>query len=173
MARAVLRTVLVIVLVLVVQLTIGLDIRIAGVHPDFMTVLPIAAGLAGGPRRGAVTGFAAGLAADLFLPTPFGLNALVGTLVGFAVGYAPGRSEELWFLTPLAALSVSAAAVMLYAVLGAVIGQSQMLHVDLGAIVAVVAVGNAVVSVPVRRLVGWAFGETEHERRVLVSADRR
>ena len=32
-------------------------------------------------------GFGAGLVADLFLPTPFGLSALVGSLVGFAVAW--------------------------------------------------------------------------------------
>ena len=170
-----LRAVLVVMLVLVIQLTVGLDIRIVGAHPDFMVMLAIAVGLIGGPRRGAVAGFVVGMAADLFLPGPFGLSALVDTLIGFAAGNVPSRNDEgLWFVTPLAALTLSAVAVMLYAVLGALIGQDQMLHVDVGVIVAVVAIANTIVSVPMRRLVGWAFGHGGNERRrALVTGDRR
>ena len=40
----------------------------------------------GGPEAGAWVGFTAGLATDLFLPTPFGLSALVGCVLGFVTG---------------------------------------------------------------------------------------
>ena len=59
--------------VLLVQSTVGLDITVAGAHPDIMLLLPVAAGMAAGPEEGAVVGFVAGMAADLLLPTPFGL----------------------------------------------------------------------------------------------------
>ena len=157
--RAVGRTFLVVLLVLVVQSTIGLDIRVAGVHPDLMLLLPIAAGLALGPEEGAVMGFVAGMAADLLLPTPFGLSALVGCLVGFGVGSMTGRiTEGIWWLKSLVALAASAAAVMLYAVLGAVLGQEQFLYVDLVAIVAVVSVVNAALAPLAVRVVRWAVG---------------
>jgi hypothetical protein len=58
----------------------------------------------------------------------------------------------------LVALAGSAGAAMLYAVLGAVLGQEQMLRVDLGAIGAVVAVTNAVALLPVSRLMRWGIG---------------
>lgn len=156
--RGVLRTVLVVVLVLLVQSTLGLDITIAGAHPDLMLLLPIAAGIAAGPEEGAVMGFVAGIAADLLLPTPFGLSALVGCVVGCGVGYSTGSiAREVWWLPSVVALAASAAWVMLYAVLGAVLGQGQFLKVDLVAVVAVVAVGNAVLAGPAVRLVGWAL----------------
>ncbi len=50
------------------QGTVLLDVRIGGVHPDVMVLLPVAAGLAGGPAQGATVGFWTGLVADLFLP---------------------------------------------------------------------------------------------------------
>ena len=53
-----------------------------------MLLLPIMAGYAAGPDRGAVFGFIAGLVADLFLPTTFGLSALVGCLLGYGTGLA-------------------------------------------------------------------------------------
>src|SRR5580700_8387383 len=87
-ARDVARIGLVLALFVTVQQTLILDLRVGGVHPDIMVLLPIVAGIVGGPSRGASMGFGSGLVADLFLPTPFGLSALVGCLVGFAVGVA-------------------------------------------------------------------------------------
>jgi len=157
-ARDVTRVGLVVLLFVIVQETLVLDLQVGGVHPDIMILLPVAAGIVGGPARGATMGFGAGLVADLFLPTPFGLSALVGSIVGFGVGamtLALNRSA-LW-LAPLVALGASAAYESLYAVLGSVLGQPQMLHVDLLRIIVVVAVANAVLAVPALRLVTWAL----------------
>lgn len=148
-ARAAVRILVLTAVVLLVQWTVGIDIRVAGVHPDFMALLPIAAGMASGPTEGAVVGFVAGMAVDLLLPTPFGLSALVWCLVGFSVGAVTGElAREVWWFRPAVALASSAAAVMLYAVLGAVLGQDQFLHVDLVAVVLVVSVANAVLAAP-------------------------
>ena len=136
-----------------------LDLRIGGVHPDIMVLLPIVAGIIGGPARGPSMGFGAGLVADLFLPTPFGLSALVGCLIGFAVGWSrrwPSTARP-WWLPPVAAFGASAVYEVIYAVLGSVLGQPQMLHVDLTRIVVVVSVANAVLALPALRLVAWAL----------------
>ena len=152
------QVILVVLLFLTVQQTLMLDIRIGGVHPDIMVLLPIVAGIVGGPCRGAIMGFGAGLVADLFLPTPFGLSALVGCLVGFGVGVATlALDRAAWWLPPLAALGASAAYEVVYAAVGSVLGQPQMLHVDLVGIVVVVSVVNAVLAVPALRLVAWAL----------------
>jgi rod shape-determining protein MreD len=152
------RVVLVVLLFIMVQQTLILDLRIGGVHPDIMVLLPIVAGIAGGPGRGATMGFGAGLVADLFLPTPFGLSALVGSLIGFGVGAAVVALDRsaLW-LAPVAALGASALYEGLYAVLGSVLGQPQILHVDLFRIIVVVSVANAVLAYPALRLVTWAL----------------
>jgi rod shape-determining protein MreD len=151
------RLALVLLLLLVVQATLGLDLRFFGAHPEILWLLPITTGLVAGPEAGALVGFVAGLTTDLLLPTPFGLSALIGCLLGFAVGQLTQSTDHtLWWLAPVAALLGSAAAVMLYAVLGAVLGQQQFLHLDLGAIVAVVSVTNALLALPVQRLVRWA-----------------
>ncbi len=157
--RSLLKLLLVVFVTLLIQSTIGVDVSIFGAHPDLMLLLPIAAGIAGDAEEGAVMGFVAGIAADLLLPTPFGLSALVGCLVGFAVGASTGAvTREVWWFPPLVALAASAVAVMLYAVIGAVLGQEQFLRVDLAAVVAVVAVVNAILAAPAVRLVGWALG---------------
>jgi rod shape-determining protein MreD len=159
------RMFLVMVLFLVVQSTIGLDLHVDGVHPDLMLLLPIGGALAVGAEEGAVIGFVAGLAADLFLPTPFGLSALVYCLLGFGVGLATvAIDKDVWWLAPVVALAGSAGATMLYAVLGAVLGQEQFLRVNLVAVVLVVSVTNAVLAAPAVRLVRWAVRPVSGER---------
>ncbi len=132
-----------------------LDVHVGGVHPDIMVLLPIVAGLVGGPGTGASMGFGAGLVADLFLPTPFGLSALVGCMIGFTVGVATlALDRTAGWLPPVAAFGASAVYEVVYAVLGSVLGQPQMIHVDLTRIVLVVSVVNAVLALPAVRLVG-------------------
>jgi rod shape-determining protein MreD len=157
-ARQSARVVLVVLLFVAVQQTLVMDLRIGQIHPDIMVLLPIVAGIVGGPSAGAWMGFGAGLAADLFVPTPFGLSALVGCILGFAVGQATLALDRtaVW-LPPLAALVGSALYEMAYALLGSVLGQPQMLHVDLVRIVVLVSVVNAVLAVPAIRLVSWAL----------------
>jgi len=158
------RVALVVFAFVVVQQTLVLDLRVGGVHPDIMILLPIVAGVVGGPSRGATMGFGAGLVADLFLPTPFGLSALVGSLIGFAVGGAAlALDRSAWWLPPVAALGGSALYEMAYAMLGSVLGQPQMLHLDLLRIVVLVSVVNAVLALPALRLVSWALPEASTE----------
>lgn len=149
---------LVIVAFVVVQQTLVLEARVGGVHPDVMVLLPIAAAIVGGPARGASVGFAAGLVADLFLPTPFGLSALVGSLVGYGVGLVTAAMDRTaWWLPPLAAVAGSAAYELLYGGLGALLGQPQMLRVDIAGIVVLVASVNALVSIVAVRMTNWAL----------------
>ena len=141
-----------------------LELRVGGVHPDIMLLLPIVAGIVGGPSRGASVGFATGLAADLFLPTPFGLSALVGCLVGFGVGLATiAFDRSAWWVALVAALGASALYEVTYGVLGSVLGQPQMLHVALARIVVVVAVTNVVLAVVAVRLLKWGMAEASTE----------
>jgi len=160
------RTALVLLGALLLQLTVGLSIVIGGAHPDVLLVLPIVTALVAGPTEGAVMGFVAGLVADLFVPAPFGLSALVGCLVGGAVGFVvPYSDRSPWWVPPVVALAASAGAVMLYAVLGAVLGDEQFLKLNLGAIVAVVAVTNALLAVPALSVLRWSLGLSGAEGR--------
>lgn len=152
------RLVLVVATAVVLQQTLVMDIDVGGVHPDILILLPITAGIVGGPNRGVTVGFATGLVADLFLPTPFGLSALVACIVGFAVGTtAVPLDRTAWWLPPTAGLLGSAVYEVAYAALGTVLGQPQMWHVDLARIVLVVGITNAVLALPARRIMAWAL----------------
>ncbi len=162
--RAVARTVLLVAGALLAQTTVVLDVRVHGASPDVMYLMPIAAGIVGGPVDGAVVGFAAGMAADLLSPTPLGMTALVGTVVGFGVGAVSiGAVREVRGLPTLVALAASVVAVMLYAVLGAVLGDPQFLHVNLAVVIAVVGIANGVLAGPTVRLMRWALEPSVEE----------
>jgi rod shape-determining protein MreD len=164
------RVALVIFVVLMVQQTVMLALRVRGAHPDLVWLLPISAALLDGPETGAIVGFWAGLSFDLVLPTPFGLSALVGCLLGYVTGTlaAPVDPRAVW-LKPVAALAGSVAADMLFAVLGAIFGQEQMVQVDFVSLFLVVGISSVVLILPVNRLMRWALAG-ENNRRSLVSA---
>jgi rod shape-determining protein MreD len=80
------RTALVLLGALVLQVSLLGRLPVFGVTAELMLLVAIAAGLTGGPERGAIVGFAAGLLYDVTLHTPLGLSALVFALMGYAVG---------------------------------------------------------------------------------------
>jgi rod shape-determining protein MreD len=169
-ARVYVRVTFVVFVALMAQSTLLNGIRIGGIHPDMVWLLPITAALLDGPETGAIVGFWSGLAFDLVLPTPFGLSALVGCLLGYSVGLATAAVDKrtAW-LKPVAALIGAVGADMLFAVLGAILGQQQMVRVDFVALFAVVSVSSLILVLPVNRLMRWAM-TTEGNRRSLVSA---
>jgi cell shape-determining protein MreD len=123
-----------------------------------MVLLPITAGYAAGPERGACFGFAAGLVADLFLPTPFGLSALVGCLLGFGTGLATaGLVRGSWWMPPVVAAVATAAGLGAYAILGAVLGQPAMLRTYLAPALVIGVPSAALFAIPVLRMVTWAL----------------
>jgi rod shape-determining protein MreD len=174
-ARSIARVALVIFVVLMVQQTMMVALRIKGVHPDLLWLLPITAALADGPETGGIVGFWAGLAFDLVLPTPFGLSALVGCLLGYAVGsLTTAVDPRATWLKPVAALTGSVAADMLFAVLGAILGQPQMVQINFLALFVMVSISSVVFVFPVSRLMRWALtGENNRHTLVPAHADHR
>ena len=151
------RVLLVLFAAMVVQLSVGASIDLAGVHPDVMLLMAVAAGIVAGEERGAIVGFAAGLLADLFVQAPFGLAALSFTLVGFCTGlFRTSILRAPWWLVAGAAAVASAGGVVLYAVIGAVLDQSQMVSDRLGPVVGVVGGLNGVAALVVVPVMRWA-----------------
>jgi rod shape-determining protein MreD len=145
---------------LVIQASVLSSLRPAGIRSDVLLLLPIAAGIVAGPQRGAVIGFGAGLVADLFLLTPFGLSALAYTLVGFGVGVMQSNViRATWWISPLTAAAASAVGVVVYALVGATVGQSQLVRPELGVIALSVAVVNGLLAIAAVPAVRWALAD--------------
>lgn len=154
------RLLLVILLALILQTALIAQLRVLGATGDIMLLLAIAAGLASGPERGALIGFASGIAFDLLLQTPFGLSALTYCLVGYMVGSLQSSVLRLTWWIPVAfAMVASAVGIVLYAVIGEVVGLDDLIGPHLVTIAAVVAVLNGLLILPAVRLVRWATQE--------------
>jgi len=155
------RVILLILVAVVVQGPVLDRIQVARAHPDLLLLLPVIAGLVAGPGEGAWVGFLAGLASDLFLPTAFGLSALVFTLTGFAVGSIVQALIEgpLW-VVPLTGAVGTAIGELLYVGVAVVTDQSVVLRDPQAVIfvVGVVSVANAVLALPVALAMRWAVG---------------
>ncbi|HAM01369.1 MAG TPA: rod shape-determining protein MreD [Acidimicrobiaceae bacterium] len=151
------RASLVVFVVLVVQHGLLDSVRLSGAHPDAVLLAAAAAGYVGGPERGATVGFFTGLAADLLLPTTFGLTALVGCLVAYAVGLATsGLVRNSRSLAVVALTAGTVAGLVGYAVLEAVLGLAGAISLDLAPALVVATPAAAVLALPVLWLVRWA-----------------
>lgn len=149
---------LILVVALLVHMTVLPEFRIAGVMPDVMLLLAVAAGLEGGPMYGALIGFASGMLADLLLTTPLGLSALVFTVVGYAVGVTKGGLlRDTWWFPVLVAFVASSAGEGLFALAATVIGDTHVLNAHLTTIMVVVGATNAILAPVVVRVVRWSL----------------
>ena len=134
-------------------------IQVARAHPDLFLLLPVMAGLVAGPGEGAWVGFLAGLAADVPLPTAFGLSALVFTLTGFAVGsIVQTLIEGPWWVVPLTGAVGTAIGELLYVGIATVTDQTLVLHEPkaVAYVVGVAGMANAVLAIPVAVAMRWA-----------------
>jgi rod shape-determining protein MreD len=157
-----LRLPLVLFAALVLHQSLFVAVRVGDVQPQVMLLVAVAAGLVAGSERGALVGFAAGLLADLLVHTPLGLSALAFSLVGFAVGgFQAGIIRSAWWIAPATALFATAAGMLLYGLLGALIGQSHFVSPRLAVVALGAAAMNAVLAPPVVKAVGWAMDGTE------------
>ncbi|MEJ7764890.1 MAG: rod shape-determining protein MreD [Acidimicrobiales bacterium] len=134
-------------------------LQVARAHPDLFLLLPVIAGLVAGPGEGAWVGFLAGLAADVPLPTAFGLSALVFTLTGFAVGtIVQTLLEGPWWVVPLTGAVGTAIGEFLYVGIATVTNQTLVLRDPraVAYIVGVAAMANAFLALPVAFAMRWA-----------------
>lgn len=145
----------VLVLALTVQTTWLADLRPFGETGDLLLLVAIAAGMAGGPVRGATVGFIAGMAMDLVLLTPFGLSALAYLAVGYVVGSVhEGVLRSAPWIPLAVTFFASALGIVFYVVLGQLVGQHFRVP-NLPRIVLVVSVMNTVLAFPALWVARW------------------
>lgn len=150
------RVSLLLVLALCLQLAVAARVEVFGVQGDLMLLVAAMAGLAAGPVRGASVAFAAGVAFDLMLQSPFGLSALTYVIVAHLVGSLQDTVlRAAWWIPVATAVIGSATGVILYGVFGTIVGQD-LLHPSLLRIALVVAALNALLAPVVLRALRWA-----------------
>ena len=158
------RTSFVLVVALTFQLGIAPRLGLLGVHGDLMLLVAISAGVAAGPDRGATIAFAAGIAYDLNLQTPFGLSALTYALIAYLVGSLQDSVlRAAWWIPVASATAASVVGVILYGVLGTMVGED-LVSLSLVKIALVVGLLNALAAPLVVRAMRWATGTTDSVR---------
>lgn len=131
-ARRLLLGVATVVPAVLLQTTVLARLPLPGGAPDLLLVLVVAFALAEGPLSGTVTGFAAGLLADLGADHELGRTALVLALVGYVAGLVHddpsyGGSGERSTLLPFVVVGLSAAAaVTVFAIEGVLLSDPRV-----------------------------------------------
>jgi rod shape-determining protein MreD len=160
-----LRYLIVLVTGVVVQRAVCVQFELGGTAPDVLLVLAIAAGIVGGTKRGAIVGFFAGIALDSISVTPFGLGAVAYMGAGALAGWMEAAIvHSARWLTMVAAFGASAFGVTAFAIIGAVIGQSQMASGHLLQVVLVVSIWSALLVIPATRACRWAEAHSDRFR---------
>ncbi|MDH6125163.1 rod shape-determining protein MreD [Kitasatospora sp. GP82] len=124
---------------LVIQVSVLGRLQLPGATPDLLLLMVVGLALVYGPTGGCLVGFAAGLLADVAPPSDhaIGRYALVLCLMGYAAGLLrPDGGRQRSAVSAL--LVVAGAAVLstlLYAVVGALVGDSAARHVGLTGLV--------------------------------------
>lgn len=124
-----------IVVALVLQVSVLARLQLPGAVPDLLLLVVLGLGMVYGPAGGCIVGFAAGLLADVAPPSDHavGRYALVLCLLGYAAGLARPESRRLRSVTgPLLIVALGAvASTLLYAAVGALVGDTAARHVGL------------------------------------------
>ena len=121
-------TVAVVLTALLLQAVVVNRLPLPGYGPDLTVLIVVAFALTAGPTYGVVLGFIAGLAADVLPPADHTLGrlALAYAVVGYLAGLVEDV-EERSVLTTVAVVAIaSGVAVILYAGVGALVGDHRI-----------------------------------------------
>ncbi|MEU9349872.1 rod shape-determining protein MreD [Streptomyces griseoloalbus] len=125
-----------IVVALVIQVSVLARLHLPGAVPDLLLLTVLGLALVYGHVGGALVGFAAGLLADLAPPADHaaGRYALVLCVIGYLAGLVKPESGQVKSATGPMAVVVAAAigSTLLYAGVGALVGDTAARHVGLG-----------------------------------------
>ncbi|NGO09715.1 rod shape-determining protein MreD [Streptomyces sp. HC44] len=127
-----------VIVALVIQVSILARLHLPGAVPDLLLLTVLGLALVYGHVGGAFVGFGAGLLADLAPPADHaaGRYALVLCVIGYLVGLAKPDNGQLRSATGPMVVVVAAAigSTLLYAGVGALVGDTAARHVGLGSL---------------------------------------
>lgn len=154
------RTAFVMFVALVLQVSLFAQTPTFGITPDVILLTTIGIGLAGGPERGALAGFAGGFVFDCMVTTPFGMSALVYASVGYIVGGLQHAVLGSTWYTPLAVAGIaSALGTLAYGILGGLAGNLDWLTTHIVVVAAGVGLLNMLLAIVVMPITRWSQGE--------------
>lgn len=145
-------------MLLALQKTLFIELTPFGVIVQIVMAFAASAGAAGGPERGAVTGFALGILFDLAVGSPLGSSSITMGVAGSIAGWADViRIDTTWWLAAIFVGIGTGAGELTVPVVRRFIGEEDAFVPDLPVIVAVVAVAGALLSVALVPISRWAL----------------
>ncbi|MCX4969261.1 rod shape-determining protein MreD [Streptomyces sp. NBC_00654] len=133
-----------VVVALVIQVSVLARLQLPGAVPDLLLLTVLGLAFVYGHVSGALIGFGAGLLADLAPPADHaaGRYALVLCVIGYLAGLArPTNGQLKSALAPMAVVVAAAiGSTLLYAGVGALVGDTAARHVGLGSLLFTAAV---------------------------------
>lgn len=143
---------------LAIQKTLFVELKPFGVIIQLVLAFAASAGAAGGPERGAVTGFVLGLMFDLSVGTPLGLSSITMGLAGYIAGWCDVvRIDTTWWLAAMFVFVGAAAGEAATPVVLRFIGEEDAFVPELTRIIPVVAVSAAIASLVLVPVARWAL----------------
>ncbi|WP_406149133.1 rod shape-determining protein MreD [Streptomyces sp. NBC_01012] len=131
-------SVILVVVALVIQVSVLARLQLPGATPDLLLLVVLGLAFVYGHVSGAFIGFGAGLLADLAPPADHaaGRYALVLCVIGYCAGLArPSIGQLKSAFTPMAFVVVAAlGSTLLYAGVGALVGDTAARHVGLASL---------------------------------------
>ncbi|MEV7021140.1 rod shape-determining protein MreD [Kitasatospora sp. NPDC093558] len=150
---------------LILQVSVFGRLQLPGATPDILLLVVVGLAMVYGPTGGCVVGFSAGLLADLAPPSDhaIGRYALVLCLMGYAAGLLrPEHGRQRSVSSALLVVAGAAvASTLLYAMVGALVGDTAARHVGLGGLVISALLYDLLLApfvVPLVMLLGRRFG---------------
>ncbi|MFI9364538.1 rod shape-determining protein MreD [Kitasatospora sp. NPDC053057] len=154
-----------ILLGLILQVSVFGRLQLPGATPDILLLIVVGLAMVYGPTGGCLVGFSAGLLADLAPPSDhaIGRYALVLCLMGYAAGLLrPEHGRQRSVSSALLVVGAAAiASTLLYAMVGALVGDTAARHVGLGGLVISALLYDLLLApfvVPLVMLLGRRFG---------------
>lgn len=162
MRRAFLSTAVVLT-ALVFQAVVINRMHLPAGHPDLALVCVVAFALAGGPTYGTVVGFVVGLSADVLPPADHTLGrlALAYAVVGYLAGLVEDAEERSVLTTVFFVALASGVAVILYAGIGALLGDPRITAAAVGRSLGATVIYDVVLAPFVVPLVSGAVRRAE------------
>ena len=152
------RFVVLIAVALVLQVSVASQLTVFGYVLDLLLLVAVCAGVNGGSDRGAVIGFGCGLASDLVVQTPFGMWILAMSVIGYAAGGATNQLVDGGRgVRSLAVGVIAASGVGLFVGLAWLLDLSYVVERPVAVIIAVTALGSALLNPLVERPVRWGL----------------
>jgi rod shape-determining protein MreD len=145
-------------MLLALQKTLFVEMQPFGVIIQVVLAFAASAGAAGGPERGAITGFVLGIMFDLSVGSPLGSSAITMGLAGTIAGWVDViRIDTTWWMAAIfvgVGAGVGEAAVP---VVRRFIGEQDAFVPEMVTIVPVVAVAAAIASIALVPVARWAL----------------